>query len=125
MQGLQEVLFPSFEGRGGRQDAHYCLERNMWPKWRCVQQLEAGDSPREPHPSQEESFLSADRHSSLGTALPSWESGESLCPKLQGTRGCPHLPTQPAARGQCHCHRAVGRESSMDSDSSWVRDNVY
>lgn len=39
-------LFISFEGRGGREEAHYSLEMNMWPKWRCVQQLEAGDSPQ-------------------------------------------------------------------------------
>lgn len=34
-------------------------------------------------------------------------------------------PSHPACcQGQCHCHTAVGRENSMDSDSSWVRDNA-
>lgn len=119
-------LFLSFEGRGRREEAHYCLEMNTLPKWRHVQQLEAGDSPQGAT-CQQGGVIFICRQ----TGLP-WgqlcHDRNPVNPKLQGTRGCPRLPTQPAARGPVGSSATVtwlwAGKALWSQVPPWVRDNA-
>lgn len=120
----RDCRFVSFEGRGGRQEAHYCLEMKMWPKCMRVQQLEAEDSPRKPRPSQEELFY-------LQTDTLPWRwlchhrnPGNPFAPSCKEQGAALTFPPSLLTGVLWEAMPVSHRENSMDSDSSWVRDNM-
>lgn len=128
-------LFPSFKGRGGREESRCRLEMNMWLKRRCMHQPDGWGWSLGSHIlAGRVSFRCRQRDLSSGDSFAA--AGIPWPPSCSRARGCPRLPTQRGRHGGHVESRATvtqlqAAKALTDSDSSpgkgkrvlgWIRD---